>query len=58
MELAGKGKGRGKGKGKAVLVFNLASRHEDVRESGGRVPHLLNLGTAWRRVVSFTFRLL
>jgi len=26
--------------------------------SGGRAPHILDLGTRWRRVVSFTLRLL
>jgi hypothetical protein len=36
-----------------VPVFNRASHHEDVLRNGGIAPHILNLGTRWRWVVSF-----
>jgi hypothetical protein len=37
-------------------VLNQAPRHEDVLGSGNIVPRILDLGTRWRRVVSFTPR--
>jgi hypothetical protein len=44
------------GKGKVVPVLNYAPRHEDVLRSGGIDPRILDLGTRWRWVVSFTPR--
>jgi hypothetical protein len=44
------------GKSKFVPVLNYAQRHEDVWESGGIPPRILNLGSRWKRVVSFTSR--
>jgi len=35
-------------------VFNEAPRHEDVLESGGIAPSILNVGTTWRWANSFT----
>jgi len=43
-----------KGKGKVVPVLNYAQCHEDVWGNGGIVPCILELGTMWRWVVSFT----
>jgi hypothetical protein len=43
-------------KGKVITVLNYAPRHEDLSGSGGIAPRILNLGTRWRRVVSFTLR--
>jgi hypothetical protein len=43
-------------KGKFVPVLNEAPRHEDVLGSGGIAPHIFDLGTTWRWVVSFTPR--
>jgi len=43
---------------KSYLVLNYAPWHEDVWGSGGIAPPILNLCTRWRRVVSFTSRLL
>jgi hypothetical protein len=40
--------------GKAVPVLNKAQRHEDVWGSGCVDPRFLDLGTSWRRMVSFT----
>ena len=40
----------------AVPVTNYAQGHEDVCESGGRVPRFLTLGTRWRWVVNLTPR--
>jgi len=37
-------------------VLNLVPHHEDVLGSGGVAPRILNLGTEWRGVVSFTVR--
>jgi hypothetical protein len=37
-------------------VLNEAPRHEDVLGSGGIAPRILNPGTRWRWVVSFTPR--
>jgi len=42
------------GKGKDVPGLDKVPRHEDVCGSGGIAPRILNLGTRWRRVVSFT----
>jgi len=39
---------------KTYPVLNEAPRREYLRESGGKTPHILNLGTRWRSVVSFT----
>jgi hypothetical protein len=36
------------------LCFNWAPRHEGVLGSGGIAPHIHDLGTRWRWVVSFT----
>jgi hypothetical protein len=36
------------------LCFNWTPCHEDVLENGGIAPRLLDLGTRWRWVVSFT----
>jgi hypothetical protein len=41
---------------KLVPVLNLVLRNEDVWESGGIVPRILNLAARWRWVVSFTPR--
>jgi hypothetical protein len=38
---------------KSSLCCNLTPRLEDVLDSGGIVPRILNLGTGWRWVVSF-----
>jgi len=43
-------------KGKVVPVLKLIPRHEDVLWIGGIAPRILNLGTRWRWVVSFTLR--
>jgi hypothetical protein len=43
-------------KGKVVPVFNLAPYHEDVLGSGGIPSRILDLGTWWRWMVSFTPR--
>jgi len=37
-------------------VLNLAPRLEDACVSGGIIPRILNIGTRWRRVASFTLR--
>jgi hypothetical protein len=37
-------------------VLNKAPRHEDVLESRGIAPRILDLGTRWRFVVSLTPR--
>jgi len=42
------------GNGKIVPVFNYARHHEDVVGSGSIDPHILNVSTRWRWVVSFT----
>jgi hypothetical protein len=42
------------GKGKVVLCFNWAPRHEGVLRSGCIAPRILDLGSRWRWVVSFT----
>jgi hypothetical protein len=49
-----------KGNGKVVPVFFLTEHHamEASRRSGGIAPRILDLGTTWRWVVSFTPRLL
>jgi len=39
---------------KTCLLFNEASRHEDVLGNGGVAPRILKFGTGWRLVVSFT----
>jgi hypothetical protein len=39
-----------------VLFFHWAPRHEGVLGSGGIAPRILDLGTRWRWVVSFTSR--
>jgi len=39
---------------KKYPLLNKTQRHEDVRESGSIAPRILNLGTTWRSVVSFT----
>jgi hypothetical protein len=41
---------------KLSLCFNWAPRHEGVLGSGGIDPRILDLGTRWRWVVSFTPR--
>jgi hypothetical protein len=41
---------------KLSLCFNWASSHEGVLGSGGIAPRILNLGTGWRWVVSFTLQ--
>jgi hypothetical protein len=38
------------------LCFKWAPRHKDVLGSGGIVPRILDFGTRWRWVVSFTTR--
>jgi hypothetical protein len=38
----------------SLCLTNLALRHEGVCGSGCTDPHYLDLGTSWRRVVSFT----
>jgi len=38
------------------LYFNCSPHHEDVWGSGGIVPRIVNLGSRWRWVVSFTPR--
>jgi hypothetical protein len=43
---------------KTNAVLNQAPRHEEIWGSGGIAPRILNLGTIWRWVVSFTPRLL
>jgi len=45
-------------KSKVVPVLNEAPCREDVWGSRGIAPRILNLSTRWRRVVSFTPRLL
>jgi hypothetical protein len=35
------------------LLLNQTPGHEDVLESGGIAPRILNLGTRWRSAVSF-----
>jgi len=42
------------GKGKVAPVLNQVPRHEDIGESGGIAPHILDLSTRWRWAVSFT----
>jgi hypothetical protein len=37
-----------------TCAFNWAPRHEWVLRSGGIAPRILDLGTRWRSVVSFT----
>jgi hypothetical protein len=44
----------GKVKVKLSLCFNLAPRHVGVLGSGDMLPRILDLGTRWRWVVSFT----
>jgi hypothetical protein len=41
---------------KTSLCFNGAPRHEDIMGSGDVAPRILDLGTRWRGVVSFTPR--
>jgi hypothetical protein len=41
---------------KMYLMFNLAPRREDAWKNGGIVTHILNHGTKWRRMISFTIR--
>jgi hypothetical protein len=41
---------------KLSLCFNWAPRHEDILGSGDIAPRILDLGTRWRWVVSFTSR--
>jgi hypothetical protein len=41
---------------KVVPVLNQAPRHEGVLESEGIAPRILDLGSRWRWVVSFTPR--
>jgi hypothetical protein len=41
---------------KLSLCFNWKSCHEDVLGNGGVAPHILDLGSRWRWVVSFTPR--
>jgi hypothetical protein len=38
------------------VLFNWAPRHEDVQGIRGIAPRILDLGTRWRSVVSFTPR--
>jgi hypothetical protein len=45
-----------KGKVKLSLCFNTEPRREGVLGSGGIAPRILDLGTIWRWVVSFTPR--
>jgi hypothetical protein len=45
-----------KGKSISLCLTTLALRHEDVWRSGCIDPRILDLGTSWRWVVSFTFR--
>jgi len=45
-----------KGKGEVFPVLNYEPRHEDVLRSGGIAPRVLDFGTRWRWVVSFTPR--
>jgi hypothetical protein len=40
----------------SLCLTNLALRHEGVWGSGCIDPHFRDLGTSWRRVVSFTSR--
>jgi hypothetical protein len=40
----------------SLYLSNLALRHEDVWGSGCKDPRILDLGTSWRWVVSFTLR--
>jgi hypothetical protein len=40
------------------FFFNQRPHHESVLESGSVAPRILNLGTRWRWMVSFTLRLL
>jgi len=35
-------------------VLNKGPCHQDILGSGGIAPHILDLSTRWRRVVSFT----
>jgi hypothetical protein len=39
-----------------MLIFNWAPRHEGVLGEWGIAPHILDLGTSWRWVDSFTLR--
>jgi hypothetical protein len=39
---------------KTFPVLNQSPCHEDVFENGSKAPRILNLGTIWRWVVSFT----
>jgi hypothetical protein len=41
-------------KGEIVPVLNYIPRHEEIWRSGDVTPHILNLGTRRRRVISFT----
>jgi hypothetical protein len=52
----GKGKGKCKGKGKVVPVLSLTEHHamEAYWGSGGTDPRILDLGSRWRWMVSFT----
>jgi hypothetical protein len=45
-----------RGEDKVVRELNEAPHHEDVWGSESIFPCILNLGTRWRRVVSFTPR--
>jgi len=45
-----------KSKGKVVPVLNLALSHENVMGERRYTPFIPNLGTRWKRVVSFTPR--
>jgi hypothetical protein len=44
--------------GKVKVKLSLVYLLKDVWKSGGAAPCIINLGTGWRRVVSFTPRLL
>jgi hypothetical protein len=41
---------------KVRLFFSRAPRHEGILGSGGIAPHILDFGTRWRWMVSFTHR--
>jgi hypothetical protein len=48
---------QGEGKVKLSLCFNRAPRHGGLLRSGNIDPHVLDLGTGWRWMVSFTVQL-
>jgi len=39
---------------KPCPLLNQSPRHEETWRSGGMAPHILNLGTRWKQVVSLT----